>query len=147
MKKIFTICLILMTIFTSCQQEVLIEDSTHIQTRSVNADTFTFRDDCFIVWDSKSYMLDYMIIGSSEVALDQPIDIKCGVYYTNGVQEDIVLLQIPAGSKSYYKERLELAENLETSYPYAISNITYIGYSYRGSMNIVGLEDLNGYPY
>ena len=89
-------------------------------------------------------MLDYMIIGSSEVALDQPIDIKCRVYYLNGVQEDIVLLQIPAGSKSYYKE--DLVKDINTSYQYGISNITYIGYSYKGSMNIVGLEDLNGYP-
>lgn len=148
MKKIFSLLFVVMAVFSSCYQDMILEeDSDGVQTRSsASSNAFTFIDECYMVWNDNSYMLDYELIGSSDVPLDKPIDILCRIWYTNGTQEDEVFARIPAGVKSYWDENSTLGESLGSS-SLAISSVAYIGYSYSGSMEIMGLENMDTYPW
>lgn len=117
-----------------------------MQTRSASSNAFTFRDDCYMVWNDDNYMLDYTIVGSSEVPLDEPIEIMYRIYYTNGSMEDLVFDRIPAGSTDFCDENSSLGESLGRP-GRVISNIVYIGYNYSGSMDIVGLDNMDTYPW
>ncbi len=146
MKKIVGFLLVLMALFTSCQQDVILEENDGVQTRSASSNAFTFIDECYMVWNDDVYMLDYELVGSSDVPLDKPVEILCRVWYTNGLQEDMIFARVPAGVKYFCDENSTLGERIATN-GYIISNVMYVGYNYSGTMDIVGLENMDTYPW
>lgn len=143
MKYIYIFIALLAILVSSCQQDAIIED-TNLTTRSISSNAFTF-DVSYMSWNNQSYMLDYGLIGSSDIPLDKPIYIWCKIVYTNGYVNPTIFITIPAGISSYSSEGSTLGENLAAMDGMAgasIESVTYAGYAYNGSMEIIGLDDL-----
>lgn len=149
MKNLYNLITLLAIFFSSCQQSAILDDEILPASRSVNSNAFVFIDDCSMYWNNDTYMLDYEIIGSSDIPLDKPIFLWYRIEYTNGTINSAIFETIPAGITTYSSEGSTLGENIASlnGMPNAIiSSITYIGYAYNGTMDIIGLDDLNYTP-
>lgn len=149
MKKLYYLTALLAIFFSSCQQSAILDDEILPASRSVSSNAFVFIDDCNMHWNNDTYMLDYEIIGSSDIPLDKPITLWYRIEYTNGAINSAIFETIPAGITTYSNEGSALGENIASlnGMPNAIiSSITYIGYAYNGTMDIIGLDDLNYTP-
>lgn len=149
MKRIYYLITLLAILVSSCHQDAILDNEPLIKSRSANNNAFTFIDDCYIYWNDKSYMLDYELIGSSDVPLDKPIAIWYRIEYTNGTISPAIFATIPAGITSYSSEGSALGENIASINGMegaTIQSITYVGYAYQGTMDIIGLDDLSYNP-
>lgn len=149
MKRLYYIMVLLAMLVSSCQQDAILDNEKTIKSRSTSNNAFTFIDDCYIYWNNDTYMLDYEIIGSSDIPLDKPIYLWYRIEYTNGMISPAIFETIPAGITTYSSEGSSLGENIASINGMAgatIRSITYTGYAYQGTMDIIGLDDLSYNP-
>lgn len=141
MKK-FILSILSLFFLVGCQQEMIVGDAP--MTRSMSSNAFVF-EGSYMSWNERTYMLDFGFVGSSDVPLDKPIFIWYKIIYMDGTVSPSVFLTVPAGRNYYSSEGSSLGEELAASDGRAgaiISDIMYGGYSYQGTLDIIGLDDL-----
>lgn len=145
MKKILALCIVMLTLFSACQQDSLMEDSPELRTRAVNEEVFDFSGS-YLRWDENVYMLDYSIVGIGSTTLDAPITIQYIVYSTKGNTKEFQI-QIPAGVGSYSMDQLILGGTIASEMGLGnndyVESIKVLPYRYSGNMTIKGLDNLN----
>lgn len=151
MKKILGLLFACMAVFSSCQQDVILEEAGRdVQTRSVSNDNVFEFTDGYIVWNEEKYMLDYAIVAIDNPPLDAPITIPYTVYTNTGFRATDTFV-ISAGSRYFCEENSTLGEwlinwmGLNPIYSH-VTDVVVGKYQYSGKMKIVGLDHLDVIP-
>lgn len=147
---LYLVLFVIATIFTSCENELLIEENAAPLSRAATSGTFTFYDS-YIYWNDDSYMLDYSLLSEYD---NLPLDADIVIPYTVTTQTghtSTFYFTIPAGSRNISIEGTTLGETIVGSmglnqYSHYITSITILPYSYSGNMAIVGLDNLDRSP-
>ena len=141
MKKLLLILLSVFTLSAYAEDGINASDA-QLASAATSTNAFVFSELSHFWWEDDIGMLDYAIIGNSDVPLDAPIDIRYTIIFDNGNVETKTLLTIPAGSTSFNLENLVLGEQLAGGTSASIRDVYYAGYSYAGSMDIIGADNL-----
>lgn len=141
MKKLLLILLSVFTLSAYAEDGISTSDA-QLANAATSTNAFVFSELSHFWWDDVDYMVDYAIIGSSDVPLDAPINIYYTIVFENGNVLTDVFLTIPAGSTSFYEEMTILGERLTEGSTATIRDVYYAGYGYAGSMDIIGADNL-----